>query len=258
VIDETKGYLIEGRLTPVAREVGAASVAELLGGLRVMARPTPHLCDLVVDALTTNETSWFRDRHPFDALQFHILPELIQARKGTHSLTVWCAAASTGQEPYSLGILIREHFPQLAGWKVRILATDISPTALEQAREGLYRQIEINRGLPAAFISRYFHREGARFRLDSRIRSMVEFKELNLAAPLTGVPPADLVFLRNVLIYFDPPTKSRILDRIATNVLRPDGALLLGGAETTLNLTNRYKRVQRGPCGWYLLEGGKS
>ncbi|MCU4182817.1 protein-glutamate O-methyltransferase CheR [Acidiferrimicrobium sp. IK] len=249
VLDESKSYLIERRLAPVARDTGAGSVSELVASLR--SSPRPQLRDLVVDALTTNETSWFRDRHPFDALQHHVLPPLIDARRANRTLTVWCGAASTGQEPFSLAILIREHFPELSSWNVRIVATDISRTALEQARSGLYGQIEINRGMHASYISRYFQRDGTKFRLDNKIRSMVEFRELNLVGPWTGVPRSDLVLLRNVMIYFDPATKTQILHKIATDVLRPDGVLILGGAETTLNLTDEYTRVQKGTCGWY-------
>jgi chemotaxis protein methyltransferase CheR len=154
-------------------------------------------------------------------------------------------------------ILLQEHFPELTNWNVRIIATDISATALQRAREGLYGQMEINRGMPAPLIPRYFQREGTKFRLDQKIRSKVEFRELNLAARWIGIPKADLVLLRNVMIYFDPATKSKILDQIATDVLRPDGALFLGGSETTLNLTDRFVRVQQGPCGWYRLRDGK-
>ena len=255
VFEESKEYLIEARLTPVALQVGAENIAGLVTILRRSQHSTVH--DLVIDALTINETSWFRDRHPFDAMREHLLPRLIEARKDLRSLTVWCGAASTGQEPYSLAILIREHFPEISGWTVRIVATDICKSALEQAREGLYSQIEINRGLPAALISRYFQRDGTRFRLDGRIREMIEFKEMNLAGMWTGVPRADLVLMRNVMIYFDQVVKSKILNQIAATVLRPDGALLLGGAETTLNLSDAYERIQKGSCGWYQLKGGK-
>jgi len=253
VIDESKGYLIEGRLTPVAREVGVASVAELV--TKVRQSPRSNLRDLVVDALTTNETSWFRDRHPFDALHKHVLPRLVAARSTLRTLTVWCGAASTGQEPYSLAILIRENFPELAGWRVQIVATDISKVVLEQARQGLYGQMEVNRGLPAPLLSKYFTREGTKFRIDAKIRSMVEYRELNLAGTWTGVPRADVVMLRNVMIYFDTTMKSQILNRIASSVLKPDGALFLGGAETTLNLSEAYERIQQGQCGWYQLKG---
>ena len=187
VIDEAKTYLIEGRLGPVARDAGAGSIAELVASLRDGSQA--GLRDLVVDALTTNETSWFRDRHPFEALKTEVLPGLIAARQAFRSLTVWCGAASTGQEPYSLAIIIRENFPQLATWNVRIVATDISRSSLEQARQGLYHQLEINRGLPAPMIARYFQREGTKFRLDPGIRRMVELREVNLAGPWPGVPP---------------------------------------------------------------------
>jgi len=253
VLDESKEYLIEARLRPVAQRYGTGNISDLVASLRAGGRS--DLRDVVIDALTTNETSWFRDRHPFDALRDHILPALIASRRDLRTLTVWCGAASTGQEPYSLAILIREHFPELSGWQVRILATDISRTALEQARQGLYGQLEVNRGMPASLITRYFHREGPRFRLAESIRQMVQFRDLNLVQEWLGVPRSDLVMMRNVMIYFDAPTKSRILQRVASSVLRPDGVLMLGGAETTLNLSHAYERVQRGLCGWYQLKG---
>ena len=254
VIDERKDYLIEQRLAPLARQVGAASTTELIAAVRSGAKP--HLRDEVVDAFTTNETSWFRDKFPFEAMRTELIPALLAARAPSRTLNVWCGAASTGQEPYSLAILLREHFPQLAGGDVRIVATDLSRAALAQAREGRYGQMEINRGLPAALIPRYFSREGTKFVLRPEVRQMVEFRELNLAGPWTGLPRADLVLLRNVLIYFAAPTKADILNRIAATVLRSDGYLFLGGAETTHTLTDRFERVQRGSCAWYQLKGG--
>jgi chemotaxis protein methyltransferase CheR len=254
VLDEDKEYLIEARLRPVVRQTGARSIAELVAMLR-QGRQT-HLRDLVIDALTTNETSWFRDGHPFVALRDHILPELIAARQAVRSLTIWCAAASTGQEPYSVAILIRERFPELAGWRLRIVATDISHTALEQARAGLYGELEIRRGMPASLTARYFEQVGAKFRLAEQVRAMVELRTLNLAREWAAVPRCDLVLLRNVMIYFDPVTKAQILDRMADRVLRPDGALVLGAAESTLGLSAAYHRVQHGSCSWYRLRGG--
>jgi chemotaxis protein methyltransferase CheR len=253
VLDESKQYLIEARLNPLAREEGVASITDLVASLRNGTKPA--LRDKIVDALTTNETSWFRDRAPFDALREVVLPKLIEARAKTRTLTIWCGAASTGQEPYSLAILLREHFPQLAGWHIRILATDISKVSLAQAREALYGQMEMNRGLPAPLLSKYFTREGTKFRLNADIRKMVEYRECNLVGQWQGIPQSDLVMMRNVLIYFAPPTKAQVLNRLATQVLRPDGVLMLGGAETTHNLTTHFVRAQRGSFAWYEMKG---
>lgn len=248
---EQKEYLIEARLAPVAHDAGASTISELLGRMRDGSADELH--ERVIDALTTHETSWFRDRHPFDTLREHVLPQLIESRSLSKVLTIWCAAASTGQEPYSLAMMLREQLPQLSSWRVRILATDISRVALDKARSGLYSQLEINRGLPAHYLARYFTREGTHFRLNECIRSMVEFRQHNLDADWSVIPRSDVVLMRNVMIYFEHETKVAVLDKLTT-VLRPDGALLLGAAETTLGLSATYERVQRGAAGWYRLK----
>ena len=241
VIDESKSYLIESRLGPVARRNGLGSLEELVARLRL--HRTGPLHDLVVDAMTTNETSFFRDLQPWKALEHHIIPELIERRGVQRTLTFWCGACSSGQEPYSLAMLLRDRFPQIAsGWKVRIVATDLSEEMLGRAAAGRFTQLEVNRGLPAPMLVRHFRRDGSFWQISDELRRMIEFRPLNLVKPWPLLPQADVVFLRNVLIYFDVPTKREILGRIRS-VLRPDGHLLLGTSETTMNIDERYERV---------------
>ena len=241
VLDPAKTSLIESRLAPVARAEGLSSVEELLQRLR--RAPDTRLAGLVVDAMTTNETTFFRDVHPWSALEHHILPDLIERRASQRSLTVWSAACSTGQEPYSLAMLLASTFPSvLADWRVRIVGTDLSPRVLELARHGSYSQLEVNRGLPAAMLVRYFEREGAQWRIREDLRRLVEFRELNLCTAWAGLPTADLILMRNVLIYFDLTTKREVLGKVR-RVLRDDGYLLLGTAETTVNVDDRFERL---------------
>ena len=248
VLDDGKEYLASSRLEPVVRQVGLGSVGELVAQLR--RSQTSALHDLVIDAMTTNETSFFRDVRPFDGLRDHVLPELIERNRARRSINIWCAATSSGQEVYSVGMLIREHFPELASWNVSFLATDISPTMLERTREGRYSQLEVNRGLPAKLLVQYFHRDGTHWRIDDSLRRMVQVKPLNLAAPWPALPRLDLVLMRNVLIYFDVDTQRAILGRVR-RTLQPEGLLLLGGSETTLNIDNDYERIQYGASTWY-------
>ena len=239
VLEKKKSYLVESRLMPLARREGFNSIGEVVAKLRLTGFTTLH--SKVVEAMTTNETSFFRDIAPFDAVRKVILPELINKRMAGRQLRIWCAASSTGQEPYSLAMLIRENFPQLFNWDVRILATDLSTQVLEKARSGSFNQIEVNRGLPAALIVKYFDRQGMNWQLKDVIREMIEFKPLNLIETWPTLPQMDMVFIRNVLIYFDVQTKKDILGRIR-NLLRPDGYLFLGGAESTYNLDDAYVR----------------
>jgi chemotaxis protein methyltransferase CheR len=241
VLEDEKSYLAESRLLSLARREGYPSVADLVAQLRVGTVNGLH--QRVVEAMTTNETSFFRDIHPFEALRKVVLPQLIEARKATRRLHIWSAASSTGQEPYSLAILLREHFPQLAGWDVRILATDLSTEVLARAREGIYGQIEINRGLPATLLVKYFQRQGVNWQLKDDLRKMVEFRAMNLIEPWPTMPSMDIVLIRNVLIYFDVPTKKDILGK-TRRLLRPDGYLFLGGAESTFNLDDAFERMQ--------------
>lgn len=248
VLEPHKDYLVEARLVPLAKREGLGSLAALVAKLRHEGDSSP-LLRRVVDAMTTNETLFFRDLHPFEALRTRLLPELL-ARRTTRELRIWSAACSSGQEPYTIAMLLRESFPQLATWNVEILATDLSPTMIARARDGIYSRIEVNRGLPLPLLAKYFTAHGADYRISDDLRRMVTFREQNLATPWPAMGPFDLVFLRNVLIYFDVDTKRSILSR-TLGLLRPDGYLLLGAAETTLNLEERFERVPLDRAGCY-------
>jgi chemotaxis protein methyltransferase CheR len=241
VLDKGKEYLVESRLAPLAAREGLASLDLLVARLRKPG--ADPLARKVCDAMTTNETSFFRDLHPFETLRRTVLPDLIERRKATRQLSFWCAAASTGQESYSVLMTLLEHFPQLADWKVSFVATDICGEVLAKARAGRFTQLEVNRGLPAALLVKYFRKEGADWELISDVRKRVDFRELNLTTAWPAMPAADVVFMRNVLIYFSIETKKQILAK-ARRVMKDDGYLFLGGAETTLNLDEAYERVQ--------------
>jgi len=248
VLEDSKAYLVEARLGPVARAHGMDSIASLVGHLRTVRGV--GLRDVVVEALTTNETSFFRDFHPFETLRTVVLPELVSRRKDVRRLSIWCAACSSGQEPYSIAMLLREHFPQLASWRVDLVGTDLSAGMLTRAEAGVYSQLEISRGLPAPLLVKHFTREGASWRLAPEIRRMVRFRPGNLAKPWPAAPPVDLLMLRNVLIYFDVATKRAILDR-AHRALATDGVLFLGGSETTLGVHDGFARVTAGRTIYY-------
>jgi chemotaxis protein methyltransferase CheR len=248
VLETGKEYLVESRLAPLARREGLRSVGELVQ--KMVSTPQAALRAEVVDALTTNETSFFRDVHPFNALRDTVLPELIAARRVARTLTIWCAATSSGQEPYSVAILLREHFPELRDWNVRIVATDISPTMLDRTRQGRYSQLEVNRGLPAPMLVKHFTRDGMHWVVNEDLRRIVSAQFLNLAERWPVLPQFDLVLMRNVLIYFDVPTKQAILGKVRQH-LRPDGLLLLGGAETTMNLDANFERIPHGRSTWH-------
>lgn len=251
VIEPGKEYLVETRLGPLAQREGFASLAEFVQHLRgaVKINGSHHRA---IDALTTNETLFFRDFHPFEALRHSILPAVLEQRAGSRRLTIWSAACSTGQEPYSLAMLLLEHFPQLAGWTVSILATDLSPTVLKRAAEGSYSQLEVNRGLPASYLVKYFTKQEDKWCLKDEVKKMVEFRPMNLIQPWPVMPPFDLVFIRNVMIYFDVETKQTILRKIR-NCLLPHGYLFLGTAETTSNLDPEYQPVSFGRAVVYSL-----
>jgi chemotaxis protein methyltransferase CheR len=250
VLEVGKEYLVESRLLTTARKRGLKDIHELVDQLR--RAPTAELQRMVVEAMTTNETSFFRDVDPFEALRKAVLPELLKARAADRRLRIWCGAASSGQEPYSIAMLLREHFPQLAGWKVDLVSSDISIEMLERCRGARYSQLEVGRGLPAPLLVKYFERDGALWRLRPEIRDMVGFFELNLAGPWPSMEPFDVVFMRNVLIYFDTDTKRQILGKIK-RLLRPDGYLFLGGAETTFNIDDGFVRETSDRVSFYRL-----
>jgi len=241
VLEEDKGYLVESRLLPLARREGFASINLLVQ--RLQAEPFHGLHRQAVEAMTTNETSFFRDFHPFEGLKKFVLPDLIARRAAQRALTIWCAASSSGQEPYSLSMLIRESFPHLVSWKVHILATDLSTEILTRAREGRYSQLEVNRGLPASLLVKYFQKRGCDWYIRDEIRNMVDYQIVNLASAWPILSPADILMIRNVLIYFSVETKREILAKVR-RVLKPDGYFFLGGAETTFSIDDSFERVQ--------------
>jgi chemotaxis protein methyltransferase CheR len=207
--------------------------------------------------MTTNETSFFRDAHPFTALSDHVLPDLVRARSSERLINIWCAACSSGQEPYSIAMLVHDIVGADPTWRVRMLATDISPAMLARTEAGVYSQFEVNRGLPAGLLVRHFRKQGLSWQIEEPLRRMVQTRLLNLDTNLPPMAPMDIVFLRNVLIYFDIATKRQILARVR-RVMRPDGYLVLGGAETTLNLDDTFERVQIGRAPVYRLRSGKA
>lgn len=234
ILEPGKEYLVESRLSPIACQTGFSTLNDFINELRT-GRAAAHFHDQVIDALTTNETSFFRDFHPFESLRRHVLPNLIEQRAGMKRLNIWSAASSTGQEIYSIAMIVREHFPQLKDWTVSILGTDLSPTVIAQARQGVYSQLEVNRGLPAAFLMKYFSKVGAKWAINDDVKRLVEFRQMNLVKPWPIMPAFDVVFIRNVMIYFDLESKKNILKRIR-RCLQPQGYLFLGTAETTLNI----------------------
>lgn len=240
VLAADKGYLVESRLLPVARQRGLDGLAAVVAGLR---KRDEALTRAVVEAMTTNESFFFRDTTPFETFRSYVLPQLLASRAAARRIRIWSAAASTGQEPYSLAMLMAEEKARLAGWRVEIVGTDISAEVLTRARAGLYTQFEAQRGLPIKLLVKYFQKEGDQWRIAPELRAMVQFRELNLLEDFSALGRFDVVFCRNVLIYFDQATKSTVLDRIASR-LPEDGMLLLGAAETVLGLTDRFRPVK--------------
>jgi chemotaxis protein methyltransferase CheR len=240
VLSDDKQYLVESRLLPLARKVGVAGLSELLAKLKAGAAEA--LVVDVVEAMTTNESFFFRDKIPFDHFRQTIVPSMLAARAKERRLRVWCAAASTGQEPYSLAICMREMAAQLAGWRIEIIATDLSLEVLEKAKAGIYSQFEVQRGLPIALLVKYFTQVGEMWQISPEMRAMVQYRPLNLLQNFASLGKFDVVFCRNVLIYFDQPTKIDVLERIA-RLLETDGYLVLGAAETVVGLTDSFKPV---------------
>lgn len=248
VLERSKMYLVESRLTPIVKEKGLLSLAELITRLR--GPNSEPLIQRIVEAMTTNETSFFRDIHPFNALGDRILPELLKSRAATRTLNIWSNACSTGQEAFSIAMMIQAQFPELLNWNLNILATDISTQILAKAKKGAFNQTEVSRGLPTALLTRFFTRTGMTWSLKPEVLNMVKFRELNLIDPFpSDLPTMDVVFLRNVLIYFDPDTKSEILRRVQKK-MAPDGCLFLGGAESIMNLNVPFKKktIENAAC----------
>ena len=236
IITADKQYLLESRLTPVARANGLPDVTAVIAKLRAGDEP---LTRTVVEAMTTNESFFFRDKTPFDHFEKVILPALLKSRASAKRIRIWCSAASSGQEPYSLAMILKEKAALLAGWRVEILGTDLSTEILARANAGLYSQFEVQRGLPIQLLMKYFKKEGDQWRVTDDIRSAVQYRPLNLLDPFTGLGTFDVVYCRNVLIYFDEPTKRNVLTRVA-QLLPADGYLLLGAAETVVGVTEVF------------------
>ena len=235
-LSSDKQYLVESRLIPLARRAGLPGLAELVARLRGGVDP---LTAEVVEAMTTNETFFFRDKIPFDHLSATIFPALVQARANRRALRIWCAASSTGQEPYSIAMSVKE-FAGLTGWRVEIVATDLSQAVLEKSKAGIFSQFEVQRGLPIQKLVKYFTQAGELWQLNADIRAMVQHRQLNLLQDFSHLGTFDVIFCRNVLIYFDHDTKVGIFDRLA-RVLEPDGVLALGAAETVIGITDTFK-----------------
>ncbi|MEO1527537.1 MAG: protein-glutamate O-methyltransferase CheR [Planctomycetota bacterium] len=241
VITPRQAYLLEQRLTPLAQTTGASDVHQLVAQLQ--STQNTQLCESVAEAVTVNETSFFRDMHVFECLASQIIPELVERNRDKKQINIWSAACSSGQEPYSILMLLRDQCSQLADWTIRILATDISNEMLSKTRRGVFSELEVNRGLPDNLLKRYFHRSGAAWQIRDDLRKMVEVRRLNLTKPWTRMDVFDIVFMRNVLIYFDQRVKSDILSR-THRTLAKDGYMFIGSAETTIGLGVPYMREE--------------
>lgn len=245
VITREKEYLLENRLAPLVAQHKMAGMPALVTALRQPSNEA--LVREVVEAMTTNETLFFRDARPFDTLRTQVLPSLLAARATSRTLRFWSAACSTGQEPYSVAMLLKEEAPRLAGWRTTVVATDIARTVLAKAKAGVYSQFEVQRGLPIHLLVKYFTQSGTQWEIKPELQSMVEFREHNVARDAPPGGPFDVIFCRNLLIYFDQDLKRAVLAKLA-DVLAPDGVLFLGGAESVLGVTDRLEPVpeQRG------------
>jgi chemotaxis protein methyltransferase CheR len=240
IISPDKLYLLDARLMPIARAHKLASLGHLVNEMR-NAKPE-SLIGVVVDAMTTNETSFFRDRHPFDAMKKEILPGLIQRRAAQKHLRIWSAACSTGQESYSLAMMLRDDFPMLSTWRIEIVGTDISPTVVARAKDGAYSTFEVQRGLPIQLLVKHFEQIGEQWRIKPELKKATDFRLFNLLGDLAPLGQFDIIFCRNVLIYFDLPTKSRVLDNMHARLAK-DGALVLGGAESVFGICNKFTDI---------------
>jgi chemotaxis protein methyltransferase CheR len=241
VLEENKHYLFESRLAPIVKQHGLGSINDLCAALR--SKRDASLDHQVVEAMTTNETYFFRDPSQYEAIRTVLLPRLKEEKRETKSLRFWSAASSTGQEAYTLAMLLLENGFQ--GWNIQILGTDFSEKVVVRARTGIYQQIEVNRGLPAALLVKYFRRSALEWQLNEEVRKMVKFETIDLRKSMRTLGPFDLVFCRNVMIYFDNETKRSIMKEIHSTLFR-SGWLLLGGAETAVGLDDRFDRLAVG------------
>lgn len=256
VLEPGKEYLVETRLGPIAKQAGFNTLDDFLNQLRTNRQAT-LFHEQVIDAMTTNETSFFRDFHPFEALKQQVLPQLIEQRASLKKLTIWSAASSTGQELYTIAMVLKENFPQLKDWNVSILGTDLSSTVIAHARQGVYSQLEVNRGLPAPLLIKYFSKVDAKWAIKDEVKKLIEFRQMNLIKPWPILPMFDIVFIRNVMIYFDVETKKTILKRIR-QCLQPQGYLFLGTAETTMNIDPEWQPSSLGKATVYRMAGARA
>ncbi|WP_298371594.1 protein-glutamate O-methyltransferase [Azospirillum sp.] len=251
VLTRDKAYLLESRLMPVARKWNMKGLEELATTVRT--RKDEALLRDITEAMTTNESSFFRDQKPFDQFRQLVLPRLMATRAAKRSIRIWSAACSSGQEAYSLAMILNDEAAKLAGWRVEIVGTDISAEMVERSKAGVYTQFEVQRGLPITMLVKHFKQNGDKWQISPQLRQMASFREWNLLGDLSALGQFDIVFCRNVLIYFDGPTKAKVLEGIARQ-MPPDGVLYLGGAETVLGITEKFKPVD-GQRGLYSLGG---
>lgn len=248
VINESKRYLVVARLTPIVKKRSIPSLDTLIKRLR--GGLDPSLERDVLNAMMTHETSFFRDRTPFETLR-SLIQAFIPKRKTFRQLSIWSAGCSTGQEPYSIAMIINEHFADLAAtWRIRILATDISEPILLKAKEGVFSNLETNRGLPPAMLKKYFRPLQGQWSITHSCRRLIEFRQVNLNSHWPVMPVFDIIFLRNVMLYFDVPTRAELVTKMRSS-LRPDGALFLGGAETMIGIDTGYERHLGQNCSFY-------
>ena len=243
-LTDEKAYLVENRLGELCRSIGLNSISALIQELR--NKPGGQVKQQMVEAMTTNETSFFRDVTPFEALRMNIFPELLELRKASRKLRIWSAAASTGQEAYTTAMLLDMNFSRLIkDWNIEILGTDLAEKVLERSRTGEYSQLEVNRGLPAQYLVAYFKKKASRWQISDQIRKLVRFEQMNLLDVPASLAPFDVIFCRNVLIYFDDQTKRKVLS-VLHSKLRPDGYLMLGASEVLNNASDLFERLHRG------------
>jgi chemotaxis protein methyltransferase CheR len=234
-----KHYLIDSRLLPLSRQCGLPGIGDLV---HLMKAGSASIAARVAEAMTTNETFFFRDKMPFEHFRLSIMPQLLRARASRKSVRIWCAAGSTGQEPYSLAMCLKEMGDAIAGWRIDILATDLSQEVIERSRSGLYSQVEVQRGLPAQLLVKYFKQMGQFWQINPDVRAMVKHQQVNLLHDFSRLGVFDVIFCRNVLIYFDQETKIDVFDRLF-KATEPDGFLALGAAETVVGLTNVFESL---------------
>lgn len=242
VLSKDKAYLLESRLTPVARKYNLKTLEDLAQSVRT--KREEQMLREITEAMTTNESFFFRDTKPFDQFRKILLPELLRTRASKKQIRIWSSAASSGQEAYSLAMICSEEMAALQGWRVDILGTDLSSEMVERAKSGIYSQFEVQRGLPISLLMKYFSQIGTdKWQIKESLRQMVQYREGNLLTDFGPVGVFDVIYCRNVLIYFDQPTKTRVLEAMS-HVLAPDGVLFLGGAETVLGISDRFKPLE--------------